>query len=93
MQQIALAQTEYLSNVGNYYGATGGSCSPSQETSAAIENALFDGGDIITSKMGYDICVARDGAGFIIQAKERVNKNPCEFSMDANNVRTSGANC
>ena len=93
MQQIALAQTEYLSNVGNYYGATGGSCSPSQETSAAIENALFDGGDIITSKMGYDICVARDGAGFIIQAKERENSKPCEFSMDANNVRTSGANC
>ena len=93
MQQIALAQTEYLSNVGNYYGAAGGSCSPSQETSAAIENALFDGGDIITKKMGYDICVARDGAGFIIQAKERKNSKPCEFSMDANNVRTTGPHC
>ena len=93
MQQIALAQTEYLSNVGNYYGATGGSCSPSQETSDAIENALFDGGDIITSKMGYDICVARDGAGFIIQAEERVNKDPCTFSMDANSIRTKGPHC
>ena len=58
MQQILLAQTEYLSNVGNYYGATGGSCSPTPDTSNAIETALFDGGDIITSKMGYDICVA-----------------------------------
>ena len=93
MQQIALAQTEYLSNVGNYYGATGGSCSPTPDTSNAIETALFDGGDIITSKMGYDICVARDGAGFIIQAEERVNKDPCTFSMDANSIRTKGPHC
>ena len=93
MQQIALAQTEYLSNVGNYFGATGGSCSPTQETSIAIEVGLFDSGDVITDKMGYDICVAREGAGFIIQAKERVNKNPCEFSMNANSVRTTGAHC
>jgi len=93
MQQILLAQTEYLSNVGNYYGATGGSCSPTPDTSNAIETALFDGGDIITSKMGYDICVARDGAGFIIQAEERVNKDPCTFSMDANSIRTKGPHC
>ena len=93
MQQIALAQTEYLSNVGNYYGETGGSCSASQETSDAIENALFDGGDIITSKMGFDICVARDGAGFIIKATERKNSEPCEISMNANNVRTTGPHC
>ena len=93
MQQILLAQTEYLSNVGNYYGATGGSCSPTPDTSNAIETALFDGGDIISSKMGYDICVARDGAGFIIQAEERVNKDPCTFSMDANSIRTKGPHC
>ena len=93
MQQILLAQTEYISNVGNYYGATGGSCSPTPDTSNAIETALFDGGDIITSKMGYDICVAIDGAGFIIQAEERVNKDPCTFSMDANSIRTKGPHC
>ena len=93
MQQILLAQTEYLSNVGNYYGATGGSCSPTPDTSNAIETALFDGGDIITSKIGYDLCVAREGAGFIIQAEERVNKDPCTFSMDANSIRTKGPHC
>ena len=49
MQQIALAQTEYYSNSGEYYTQEeGGGCTPDIDTSPAIEKNLFDGGKVIS---------------------------------------------
>ena len=95
MQQISLAETEYLSNSGGYYesdDASGGTCSPSKDNSDKIEIALFDSGDIITDKMGYHMCVARSGAGFIVIAQQNKNKDPCKLSMTSNSVWTR-VNC
>ena len=54
MMQIALAQTEYYSNIGQYF-ATTSTCDAS--TSGSIENILFDGGDIISDESGYQMCI------------------------------------
>ena len=95
MQQISLAQTEYLSNSGGYYesdGASGGTCSPSKENSEDIEIKLFEKGDIITDKMGYSMCVAKSGAGFIVIALENKKPDPkdppCSLTMTQNSVWT-----
>ena len=71
MLQISLAQTEEYSNSGEYVNtddATGGSCSPDSETSAEIELKLFGGGDVISENNGYEMCIADDGAHYIIIA-------------------------
>ena len=91
MQQISLAETEYLSNSGGYYesdDASGGTCSPSKDNSDKIETKLFEGGDIITEKMGYNMCVATAGAGFIVIAQENKKEDPCILSMTQNSVWT-----
>ena len=91
MQQISLAETEYLSNSGGYYesdDASGGTCSPSNDNSDKIETKLFEGGDIITEKMGYNMCVATAGAGFIVIAQENKKEDPCILSMTQNSVWT-----
>ena len=69
MQQISLAQTEYYSDNSEYYtGTETGSCDPDSDTSDAIEDALFGGGDIISKAVGYNMCIAKDGASFIVTA-------------------------
>ena len=65
MMQIALAQTEYYSNIGQYFKTTA-TCSP--ETSASIENILFDKGDIITDESGYQMCIEFVGSSYKITA-------------------------
>ena len=62
MQQILLAQTEELSNSGKYFITedAGSSCTPSATTSKEIETKLFSGGDVITSEVGYEMCVYED---------------------------------
>ncbi len=63
MQQILLAQTEELSNTGKYWDNDADdkdNCVPDAGTSKAIEDALFGGGDIITTDMGYDMCIYKD---------------------------------
>tara|TARA_Y100000590_G_scaffold450727_1_gene590861 strand:- start:417 stop:851 length:435 start_codon:yes stop_codon:yes gene_type:complete len=62
MQQILLAQTEELSNSGRYYiqADDKDSCTPSDTTSKQIEDALFAGGDIITTDAGFNMCIYSD---------------------------------
>ncbi len=70
MQQIALMQTEYLSNVGGYYVTTvGTTCEPTAATSESIERELFptddgDGEDVILASNGFDMCIVSSGGGY-----------------------------
>ena len=77
MMQIALAQTEYYSNIGQYF-ATTSTCD--KTTSASIENILFDGGDIITDESGYQMCISlTDGnSSYEITA---VSKKDCTLKL------------
>ena len=69
MQQISLAQTEYYSDNSKYYTRTEtGSCTPDDQTSNDIEDALFGGGDVITKEAGYDMCIAAVGTSYIVTA-------------------------
>jgi len=69
MQQISLAQTEYYSDNSEYYtGTETGSCTPDDQTSNDIEDALFGGGDVITKEAGYDMCIAKNGTSYIVTA-------------------------
>ena len=79
MQQIALMQTEYLSNVGGYYVTTAGTtCEPTASTSESIERELFPAGvnddgaivgeDVITTENGFDMCIVSSGGGYTLIA-------------------------
>ena len=79
MQQIALMQTEYLSNVGGYYVTTAGTtCEPTATTSESIERELFPAGvnddgaivgeDVITTENGFDMCIVSSGGGYTLIA-------------------------
>ena len=82
IQQIALGQTEYYSDNGNYY-YNGSSCSPSTAFSTNIETNLLGGADNITPQLGYDFCVAEGNSSqnYEIFAKE-TSGGTCELKMD-----------
>ena len=69
MQQISLAQTEYYSDNSEYYTTSETKpCGADNDTSDAIEDALFGGGDVITKEAGYVMCIAADGTSYIVKA-------------------------
>ena len=82
MQQIALMQTEYLSNVGGYYvtQAAGTTCAPTATSSGNIERELFPGGedadgniegeDVITTENGFNMCIVSSGGGYTLVASQ-----------------------
>lgn len=76
MMQIALAQTEYYSNIGLYFITTS-TCTV--DTSNSIENILFDGGDIITDESGYQMCIVEKGSSYKITAKS--SRDGCTLTM------------
>ena len=76
MMQIALAQTEYYSNIGLYFITTS-TCT--FDTSNSIENILFDGGDIITDESGYQMCIVEKGSSYKITAKS--SRDGCKLTM------------
>ena len=76
MMQIALAQTEYYSNIGLYFITTS-TCTV--DTSNSIENILFDGGDIITDESGYQMCIAFVGSSYEITAIS--SRDGCTLKM------------
>ena len=81
MQQISLAQTEYYSDNSEYYtGTETDPCSADSDTSDAIEDALFGGGDVITNESGYDMCIVADGASYKVTATNSDKK----LTMTAN---------
>ena len=76
MMQIALAQTEYYSNIG-LYCITTSTCTV--DTSNSIENILFDGGDIITDESGYQMCIEIVGSNYEITAIS--SRDGCTLTM------------
>ena len=82
MQQIALAQTEYYSNNGDYHN-NGDDCTPTGATSNLIEENLFGDGDVITEESGYEMCIQNHGTTYLVKAVSSTSK--CELS-DGNKV-------
>ena len=76
MMQIALAQAEYYSNIGQYF-ATTSSCG--KDTSQSIENILFNGEDIITEESGYQMCVVIEDPSYKITAIS--SRDSCTLTM------------
>ena len=81
MMQVALAQAEYYSNIGQYF-ATTSTCTV--DTSQSIENILFNGEDIITEKSGfkntgYHMCISEDESSYKITAKS--SRDSCTLTM------------
>ena len=76
MMQIGLAQTEYYSNIGQYF-ATSSTCD--DLSSQGIENNLFDEGDIITDESGYQMCIAFEGTSYRITAIS--SRDGCTLTM------------
>ena len=89
MQQIGLGQIEYLSSYGSYYYTEdlGAECEPDNEggngeSSIAIEEKLFSGGDIITSQNGYDMCIEASGGGYLIKAENGTSAGSYKVTLD-----------
>ena len=89
MQQISLGQTEYYSDMGDYYrNSAGTSCSPTSTTSTAIETNVLGGSDNINAEMGYELCIANHSSKYIINASE--TGGSCKITMTALGVITRG---
>ena len=76
MMQIALAQTEYYSNIGQWF-KTSSTCDV--DSSDSIETNLFDGGDIITDESGYQMCIKFVGSSYEITAKS--SRDGCTLKL------------
>ena len=76
MMQIGLAQTEYYSNIGQYF-KTSSTCDV--DSSNSIETNLFDEGDIITDESGYQMCIEFEGTSYKITAISL--KDECTLTM------------
>ena len=76
MMQIALAQSEYYSLIGQYFN-TSATCDG--DSSNSIENNLFDGGDIITEESGYQMCIELTESSYKITAISL--KDECTLTM------------
>ena len=76
MMQIALAQTEYYSNIGAYFETTS-TCDVN--TSNSIESILFDKGDIISDESGYQMCIENIGSSYTITAES--SRDSCTLKM------------
>ena len=94
MQQIALMQTEYLSNVGGYYVTTvGATCEPTAATSENIERELFPQGedadgaivgeDVITTENGFEMCIVASGGGYTLFAE---NDGGCKLALTQSGI-------
>ena len=95
IQQMALAQTEYYSDKGNYYTQDDGNCTPTRASSDAIQANLFDNADIIGVDIGYNICIASTGAAnYLIVAEETIGgENSCILTLTRNGVYTRDTDC
>ncbi len=89
IQQIALAQTEYYSNNGEYFlSEVGATCSADSSTSADIENQLFAGEDIIADDIDFEICVAGTGATFTVVGEDQTGGSTCTITLARNGAPT-----
>ena len=79
MMQVALAQTEYYANIGQYFKTTTTCTEATILTSGSIETNLFDGGDIITEESGYQMCIELKDSTYEITAKS--SRDGCTLIM------------
>ena len=94
MMQVSLGQIEYYSDNNAYYGPTGSTCSPTDETSGNIETNLLGGTDSINKEIGYKMCVVTSTTDYTIIAQE-ITKDPqkCEMSMPKSTKVTYNTHC
>ena len=89
IQQIALAQTEYYSNNGEYFlSGAGDTCTASDVTSADIEDELFASQDIIADDIDFEICVFGSGATFTIRGEDQTADSNCVITLARNGSPT-----
>ena len=79
LNSISLAQSEYRSNNGEYYGTP--ACSAA--TTTAIVNVLFEGVDNL-SEQDYNFCVTATTPLLEMEA----TNGACVLTLDENNVST-----
>jgi len=98
MQQISLAQIEEYSNSGEYFISTdggGGSCTPDfsspSVSSDEIETILFGNGDVISDEGGYEMCIYKKDASYVVVASAGIGE--CRIEMTANGVWTYNEFC
>ena len=91
MLQISLAQVEYYSDNGEYYGAKANTCSPTETTSTAIETFLLGGADVITGD--YFMCAAYVGSNFYTVAEEKEGSKKCKMEQTKSNKPTYNSYC
>ena len=89
IQQIALAQTEYYSNNGEYYlSEAGNTCEASDTSSEAIEDELFAGENMIADDIDFEICVFGSGATFTIRGEDQTADSNCVITLARNGTPT-----
>ena len=89
IQQIALAQTEYYSNNGEYYlSGAGDTCTASATTSEDIEDELFAGENTIADDIDFEICVFGSGATFTIRGEDQTADSTCVITLVRNGAPT-----
>ena len=95
MQQIALAQTEYLSDIAEYYQTEDAPvCVPTEDTSTLVETELLGGQDIITADIDHNICIVRDPVDLYIIIAQSIRYPTCTMQLTGLNVFTGwGEDC
>ena len=94
MQQVSLGQTEYFSEMGEYFTQNTSECVPTEATSDELESKLLGNADVINKELGYFLCSYVDGTKFKIVALEDVTSNKCKFDMSWNGTfGTPGSHC
>ena len=101
MMTIGLAQTEEYSNYGDYFYTedTETECTPSETTTKAIGEHLFESEDYIDKELGYNMCIYKEGRGFKVLAS-RANEDAtlaenqkCKIELDQNGTIIESAGC
>jgi len=90
LQQIALAQTEYLSDQAVYYETEAAAdCAPTNDSSDLIETNLLGGQDIITADIDHNICIVTDNTELYIIIAQSIRHTNCQMRLNGLNVFTN----
>ena len=88
MQQMSLAQTEYISNNGSYFDSTDDcSTSASSAQSTEINVKLLFSETIVPAKLGFNMCVqdtSGDDVGYDYTIKAVATKKTCTLAFHSN---------
>ena len=101
MMTIGLAQTEEYSNYGDYYFTedSESECTPTDTTTEAIGENLFESEDYIDKELGYNMCIYKEGRGFKLIARRKneaetlAENKKCKIELDQNGAITESSGC